>query len=42
MWDEWDVSLVGGLSIGFGPAEIRLAAKSGASTVKWISEHPDE
>jgi hypothetical protein len=42
MWDEWDVSLVGGLSIGFGPAEIRLAAKSGASTAKWISEHPDE
>jgi hypothetical protein len=42
MWDEWDTGLVGGIEVGFGPAEIRLAAKSGASTAKWIIEHPHE
>lgn len=41
MWDEWDCSLVGGIDMGFGSAEIRLAAKSGASAAKWIIEHPN-
>jgi hypothetical protein len=41
MWDEWDCSLTGGIEMGFGSAEIRLAAKSGASTAKWIIEHPN-
>jgi len=35
MWDEWDVSLVGGLSM-FGATEIRVAAKSAASFAKYI------
>jgi hypothetical protein len=36
MWDEWDTSLVGGLSIGFGPVEVRVAVKSAASFVKYL------
>jgi hypothetical protein len=28
MWDEWDTSLVGGLDMGFGGAELRIAART--------------
>lgn len=41
MWDEWDISLVGGLSTGFGPAEFRIAAKSAAIFAKYIEEHKE-
>jgi len=40
MWDEWDCSLIGGIEMGMGAAEIRLAAKSGTGTAKWIATHP--
>jgi hypothetical protein len=39
MWDEWDCSLVGGIEVGMGPVEIRLAAKSGAIAAKYLHEH---
>jgi hypothetical protein len=42
MWDEWDTSLVGGLSIGFGPAEMRIAVRSSASFAKHIDKHTKE
>jgi hypothetical protein len=41
MWDEWDCSLIGGIEMGMGSAEIRIAAKSGASAAQWIVDHPN-
>jgi hypothetical protein len=40
MWDEWDTSLIGGIECGMGGDEIRIAASAGASTAKYIIEHP--
>jgi hypothetical protein len=41
MWDEWDVSLDGGITM-FGAVEIKLAAKSGAITAKYLIEHAND
>ena len=41
MWDEWDVSLDGGIAM-FGAVEIKLAAKSGAITAKYLIEHAND
>lgn len=35
MWDEWDVDLFGGIKMGFGGPELRIAAHSGLSRYLW-------
>lgn len=42
MWDEWDCDLLGGMKMGFGGPELRIAAHSGLSRYLWEKEHQQE
>lgn len=41
MWDEWDTSFVGGIEIGLGAPEIRIAVRAAAISAKYHEDHPD-
>lgn len=36
MWDEWDCGLADGLQLGFGPEEIKLAARVGDMRAEYL------
>lgn len=42
MWDEWNVDLLGGIKMGFGGPELRIAAFSGLSRYLWEKKHQPE
>jgi hypothetical protein len=42
MWDEWDCSLVGGIEIGLGAPEIRVAVRAAAIAAKYHEDNPTD